>query len=342
MNDLIRKEPYPIHIDIDLASSCNLRCRFCHLTFYHPKEDKIMTYDEFMSLHSILPNLKSITLFSKFEPLLCKDFLKIFNKICEYNIESYFSTNGLLLDDDIFRGIVGRLKFLTVSITGFTRKTYKKNMGIDGFERIIKALHKLNNLKSIINTEYPFLRISTTGMLDTINELKLAIDFARDVNAREGVQVTSFKAHTDHLANLMPNRNPIYFTEITNTAIEYAKKLNVKFDLQSGTIADNKRTTQEIGHKICYMPWYRISIQPNGDVYPCPVAYEPIGNIFNTDIIDIWNGTAMAEFRKGVNKKESMNIVCENCTHCRHRAINNEKANNFSKSQSYVFGMTRN
>lgn len=332
---------YPTHLDLDLSSKCNIRCRFCHLSFFDPKEVAEFDLKNFLLLEPLFENLDSITLFSKYEPLTCKEFLPIFKKIAEHDMESYFSTNAILLNEEIVDNIVGKLTYLTISITGFTNETYKQNMGVDKFDKVKENIQYINKIKKQKNTIYPILRISTVGLLDMIHELKMAVDFASKNDIKEGIQVTSFKAFSEELTELMPLNNPEYFTNITKEAIKYANDLNVKFVLQSGSMIENQQGTEKLGHKQCNMPWYRLSVQPNGDVYPCPVAYKPVGNLFKNNIIDIWNSNDMSNFRDGVNSLNNMNEDCKNCTHCRHRSVITVQTNDFSQKDSYIAQMRR-
>ena len=82
----------PWHLDIDLSSKCNLRCSFCHLTYFKVKDRTQLSFEDFaLHIGPMLPRLKSITLFSKYEPLICRDFIKIlFDKIQERAIETLF------------------------------------------------------------------------------------------------------------------------------------------------------------------------------------------------------------------------------------------------------------
>jgi len=331
----------PSHIDIDLTTQCNLRCRFCHLNYFEPPESTSMNYDQFTQLEPLLPHLESITLFGKYEPLVCKDFLKIFDKINEYPIESYFSTNGIKLTREIAESLVGRLKYLTVSITGFTPDTYKKSMGARQFDRVKDNLRVLNELKAERGTELPLLRISTVAMQDTLDEIKLALDFVKKFDAAEGLQVTAFKAHAEHLRHLMPLSDIENYREFCRTARHYADEIGVKIDLQSGDVDSNEEQTGDLGHRYCDMPWHRLSLQANGDVFACPVSYDPIGNFLKTPILDIWRGATLASFREGVNDTENMNEDCKNCTHCRHRSLLKPEANDFSEAERYIAGMTR-
>ena len=332
----------PWHLDLDLSSKCNLRCTFCHLTYFKVKDPTQLSFADFeQHIAPLLPNLKSITLFSKYEPLICADFIEIFNKIQEYNIETYFSSNAILLSDKIIQAIVGRLTFLTVSITGFTPEAYKKHMGSDALPKVLENLRRLVAAKRAMGTEFPKLRLSTVGMLETVEHLTGAVDLAHELVFEEGIQVTSLIAYDDAMLTQMPLQDPERFMAAAQTAQRYAQEKGVKLVLQSGDMEVNEKDTQEMGHRPCYLPWQRLSVQPNGDVYPCPVAYKPIGN-FNTDSLDeIWAGSALQEFRAGVNDPDRMNADCRDCTHCRHKSVTRKDGNDFSKTKTYIGSMVR-
>ena len=338
---MLAASAYPDHIDIDLSSKCNLRCRFCHLSYYTPKEWTQLSYEQFVQLDPFLRRLKSITLFSKYEALTCRDFSKIFNKICEYDIETYFSSNGILLSDETIDVIVGRLTYLTISVTGFTRESYIKNMGQDRLETRRTNLAKLNAAKKKKGTRYPILRISMVGMLDNLDELRLAVDFAAEAEAEEGVQVTYLNAHGEDMVPLMPLNDPEAYTRAADDAAAYAQRCGVKFQLQGGTIEEIERDVGELGHRWCDLPWQRLSIQPNGDVYPCPVAYHPVGNFFESSLEEIWNGEKLAAFRAGVNDPERMNPDCRKCSHCQHKSPLNSAGNDLSEATTPRAWMTR-
>lgn len=334
---------FPVHIDIDLSSKCNLRCSFCHLSYFTPKDRSeqidIAEFDN--RIVPLLPHLKSLTLFSKYEVLTCRDFVPIYRRIREHDIEAYFSTNGLLLDDEILDVIVGHLRYITVSVTGFTPERYKQFMRTDGLAIVERNLEKLNRLKAERNTPFPMLRISTVGMQDTLEDIPAAIDFARKHNATEGVQLTSLYVFEEGMRTQLPLANIDRYNRMTATALDYAAKQGVRLMLQSGSMEDNERDTRDVGHKYCDLPWFRLSIQPNGDVYPCPVAYKPVGNIRQHSVEDIWHGAAMEAFRAGVNDPDNMNEDCINCIHCRHHSIVDPDKNDFSGKNEFIGGMSR-
>ncbi len=336
-----KSEYHPEQIDIDLSARCNLSCSFCHLSFFDPKEAGDLSYEGFMRLEPLFAGLKKVTLFSKFEPLMCKDFPKIFAELAKHDIELYFSTNGIMLNEQIVDLLVGRLDYLTVSVTGFTPERYKHFMGKDFFQTVCSNLELINSKKKQLGTDKPKLRISTVWMKDTIDDLCQAVDFASRYNSIEGVQVTSFIAYDKQDVSQIPLASKDEFVQYAHNAKEYAIKEDIKLVFQSGEFDENISKTERLGHVECVMPWKRLSLQANGDVYPCPVAYEQIGNFFDTDILDIWNGTKMLDFRKRVNVDVDQNPECSRCVHCRHKSIAIQSTNDFSDSEKFIVGMNR-
>jgi radical SAM protein with 4Fe4S-binding SPASM domain len=178
-------------------------------------------------------------------------------------------------------------------------------------------------------------------MVDTLKDLEKAIDFAQEFDAKEGIQLTSFIAYSKDMENQILKTNENYFKNRITEVLEYANKQGVKFKLQSGDFEENYKQTSSLGHKSCTMPWERVSIQPDGEVYPCPVATKSVGNFFNASIEDIFNSEEMKRFRNGVNSIENMNDDCSRCMHCRHKSINNDKNNSCADVDTLYSQMTR-
>ncbi len=338
--DITTRE-FPTHIDIDLSNKCNLRCRFCHLVHHQPEKWEQLSYDQFLKVAPLLENAKDISLFSKYETLTCRDFIPIFNKVCEYDVETYFSTNGILLDDDIIDALVGRLTYLTVSITGFTRESYTKNMSQDKLETVRENLTKLNAAKKAANTVYPKLRITVVGMLDSLDELCRSVDFAAEFEASEGVRMAYLKSHDDFMSQNLPLNEPEVVAAAIAKAKAHAKRRGVSFEPAGGTIDENEACMEDTGHRWCDLPWNSLSLQSNGDVYPCSVAYQTVGNFFENTFEEIWNGKKLAAFRDGVNNPDRMNEDCRKCSHCRYTSVLDPVANDLSMAKEYFGGFKR-
>jgi radical SAM protein with 4Fe4S-binding SPASM domain len=333
---------FPEQISIDLSNKCNLRCRFCHLNFYEPEKWTQLSYDDFLNIAPFLDGVEKISIFSKYEPLTCRDFIPIFNKMCETDIETYFSTNGILLNDEIIDAVVGKLTYLTVSITGFTQESYTTNMGQDRLEKVRENLTKLNAAKKAANTDLPKLRITTVALLDTLDEICMSLDFAAEFEAAEGVRLSYFESHDEAMSKLLPLVSPEAFSKAIDEAAEYAKNIGVKFEPIGGTMDEIEGDVdEELGHRPCGLPWETMSLQPNGDVYPCTAATTTVGNFFENTLEEIWNGEQLAEFRRGVNNPEAMNKDCAECCHCQIRSVLKVESNDWGSNEECFGGSTR-
>jgi radical SAM protein with 4Fe4S-binding SPASM domain len=334
---------FPVMLDVELSAKCNLRCSFCHLNWF--TLEKIDQFDTAMFETHIVPALsriKALTLFRNYEPLTCRDFVPIMRRIAEFELEeTYFSSNGLLLREDNTDAIVGNLTYLTISVNGFTRDSYHANMGIDGLDKVKEKIARLNALKKERGTRYPILRFSVVGKQDALTELRQAVDFADEFEAEEGIRVIPFQTMDDSQEDQRPVADRSAYDQATEDAVGYAEKKGVKLALMAGDFDENEAETERLGHRFCRIPWNRLSIDPNGDVFPCNVANEVIGNLFEENIEQIWHGPRMQSFRAGVNNPDAMNKDCQTCPHCRLGSMTQDDATNFNKSDTYIGGLKR-
>ncbi len=74
------------------------------------------------------------------------------------------------------------------------------------------------------------------------------------------------------------------------------------------------------GNCICQMPFYYLSVYPDGEITPCCTSmfenYKAIsfGNVLDVDLDQIWNGEKMNRFRLKLLRKEREQIpVCATC-----------------------------
>lgn len=71
----------------------------------------------------------------------------------------------------------------------------------------------------------------------------------------------------------------------------------------------------------CLKPWQEVAIQPNGNVRRCCYHDErqwTLGNIAETDFMELWNSDDMIRYRKEFIEK-SMSDICFSSSPCMHR-----------------------
>jgi len=78
-----------------------------------------------------------------------------------------------------------------------------------------------------------------------------------------------------------------------------------------------KKKKQNNKYNLCPYPWTSMVIASNGDVVACcrDLQHKTVlGNLFNEDLVSIWNGQKYQNFRKAlVNRNPQAIKACENC-----------------------------
>ena len=161
-----RKDYYkvPLHVDIDLTNTCNMSCISCNALPILNKSKFIIDMDILSKrLTEAIPlGVKSINFGNASEPLLSQE--KLFNLI---NIVSslgvmdiFIHTNGLLLNENISERIIqSDLKTLAISIDAVTEETFSK-VGRKGFKVVVNNILQFIEMRSKMNSSFPFLRLS--------------------------------------------------------------------------------------------------------------------------------------------------------------------------------------
>ncbi len=176
---------FPLHIDIEVTSLCNLRCPFCATTY-----DGLKIRNGFMkweTVKKVLDEAEEHGAYScKFnmrgEPLLHKE-LGRFIKYAKQKgmIDVFFNTNGVLLTEDNAKMLIDSgLDRLTISFEGFEKTMYEKNRVGANFEKVVANVERLKNLRDRLNYTKPKIRIQAVLIPEIENKIDEFIDFWKD------------------------------------------------------------------------------------------------------------------------------------------------------------------
>ena len=110
--DLVSRKPFltlfPLHLDVELTSHCNLRCRMCFQQHMESKRSH-MNLEVFQKIidEGSREGLCGLKLQSRGESLLHPQIMECLAYAKQKNIlDIHLTTNGLLLTDDIISGLV--------------------------------------------------------------------------------------------------------------------------------------------------------------------------------------------------------------------------------------------
>lgn len=157
---------FPLFIDIEVTSICNLRCPFCATTFGSKNIDK--GFISFEVVRKIIDegaqnNLYGVKFNIRGEPLLHPEIHR-FVKYAKQKglIDVYFNTNAMLLTEEISQRLIDAgLDRLSISFEGYTKETYEKNRVGAIYETVLTNIENIQSLKSKLSVRHPKIRIQT-------------------------------------------------------------------------------------------------------------------------------------------------------------------------------------
>ncbi|MBF0343524.1 MAG: radical SAM protein [Nitrospirae bacterium] len=280
---------FPLHIDIESTSVCNLKCTFCKTIVSRKKtENGFMSWE---TLTKILDESGENGLYAcKFnfrgEPLLHKDI----GKFIEYAkfkgvVDVFFNTNATLLTEDKSRMLItSGLDRLTISFEGYEKDMYEKSRIGAIYEDVVANVERLRNIREQSNSPTPKIRLQAVLIPQLKDYMSEFVDFWKD------------------------------------------KVDQVSYNDMFEDVAEQHQSLQSTW--ICPFPYQRMTILWDGTMVPCPQDYYGevnLGNIHTTTIQQTWTvslGTLRKKHVAGYS--HDINI----CAKCPIRALSFKQSGN--------------
>ena len=162
-------EDFPIHLDIEATNRCNLKCVYCDkLEYLSPDQMGDMDFDMFKRIvdEGSDYGLCSIKLSYRGEPLLHPQLPQMVAYAKGKDIlDVYFNTNGMLLSEDRCAQLIDAgLDRISVSMDGYDSIAFEKYRRGASFDRIVKNIDRLRDLRGRKSVAHPKIRIQTVNL----------------------------------------------------------------------------------------------------------------------------------------------------------------------------------
>ncbi len=194
---------YPLHVDIELASVCNLQCPMCYTItpeFKKQVNTKLMDYELFKKVvdQCAEGGVYSIRLSFRGESFLHKRILDCVKYAKQKGIKEVSTlTNGLRLDEEMFTQLMeAGLDWVTISFDGLG-ETYEQIRRPAKYERAVEKIANYAEIKREAGRVKPVVKVQTvlpaiekdpkafydvfSGITDMVSSNPL-IDFHQDVS----------------------------------------------------------------------------------------------------------------------------------------------------------------
>ncbi|HAK89644.1 MAG: hypothetical protein A2X55_04775 [Nitrospirae bacterium GWB2_47_37] len=162
---------FPLFLDVEVTSACNLKCPFCATTFRGNVIKKgFMQFDVLKGIinEGTANGLYGVKFNIRGEPLLhpqIHEFVKYAKD--KGLIDVYFNTNAMLLTKEIAKKLIDAgLDRLSVSFEGYTKEVYERHRVGANYETVLSNIEGLQSLKRKFGVSHPKVRVQTVMLPD--------------------------------------------------------------------------------------------------------------------------------------------------------------------------------
>lgn len=315
------KKGMPLNLIYFVTSKCNARCRHCFYWKEINKTKKQLSLEQIEKIAKSVPNLLSLSLTGG-EPFLRKDLAQIaslfskFSKVANIQIP----TNGILTDEILkeTEEILNKCRddiriIISVSIDNFEKKHDAIRQVNGCFQKAVDTIKKLKPL------EFKFPNFRVDGLItmtkENQKELFILVEFLKEeLNLKEiGVNIVRSEVRDMSLKDLeikyydeiMKKFRKDFFERLKNEKISWPERV-LSSRQYYGSQLLKKIYIQNKYLTPCYAGSLLAIMTEEGDVYPCEMLNDKIGNLedFDFNLKKLWFSKEAKEVRKKIKNQK--------------------------------------
>jgi len=322
----------PLNSLVFLTFRCTSQCKTCNIWTWGGDKSQELGTDEWLKVVSELKKagIKALEIFGG-DALLRKDAVFEIIKYCRHNgIQTHFPTNANLCDRETVKNLIESGLFTVYLSLDELGEAHDDIRGTHGtFSRVIGALEAFLSLRGPAQTPRIIVCTTVSNMnfrnLPEIVQLleKYQVDaiyprilgeFSTNNIERsclDGIFPEPYFVPTDAPTHLFTKNELAEFKKILRHI--KTKKSCIYIDFRPFDLADDKTFLEGI-HKFkkCHLATTLVTVDPSGNVSPCPfyLSYK-IGNLKEESIDTIWGNPRHRKFIKFQQKRKL--AICSNC-----------------------------
>lgn len=292
-----------------VTRACNLKCYYCFADARRKDPDELSTEEAKAVLDDFAASGVMFTTFLGGEPLTRKDIYELVDYSTDLGIYTALLTNGLnVRPHKIDRLLEGGLEMIGVSIDSTDPAVHDAVRGVKG--SLAGALGTIryairNGLRTSVRIvvsedSYPAIPDLFRWAIDEgVEELILLPMFmvGRAAGGTEDrrADIVGKELFLKTLRRLQAIGEPLGITVPTQSRLACPQGIELRApDHELHHAGHATGFEQSAG---CKVGRFMVSVQPNGDVHPCPFVPFPIGNLRRQSITEIWQAPLLQQAR---------------------------------------------
>lgn len=308
----------PYKINLSMTYDCNLECKTCFI-WQNPKKKEIST-EEWQGFFRKTGNDLHWLSVSGGEPFLRKDIPDLFRNMENRKLSIVsMNTNGYMPDrihDDVEEILTTLLPkkikfFIAVSLLGY-EETHNLLTGKDSYSKASETYELLRDLKE----KYSNLQL-VRGLLINRENLHDVKGLTDDMNSKKIPFTLIIAQESEYYKNL--GKGVAFSPEERDKLIEilgeikiplYGKEDMIRRLFRRFAIRNLRGEGQPLP---CYSSWSSLRIDPYGNVYPCIIRNDSLGNLRenNMDLRKTLMRSSIKKLQEGIKQGK-----CECWTPC--------------------------
>jgi MoaA/NifB/PqqE/SkfB family radical SAM enzyme len=310
---LNRFAPYPSYIEVEVTTRCNLRCVMCEHTYWNePPRD--MSFEEFKGIIDQFPALKWIGLTGIGESFMNRDFMKMLEYVKKKGVFVELFDNLYLVDEKTSEKLIDLgVDKLLMSIDAATAQTYEKIREGSRFDRVIKHVRNLYELKKAKGAHFPQISFHYIVNKYNLHEMPQFLDLVESITQGERTSV---------MFTILLHK----YKEVEDIFVDVPEEMIRKVEEKAKKLAIDITWSLDIPHDKPSLDrcieWTMPFIFVTGHVIPCCAGNEAngreyqkdtaMGNVFEQSFKQIWRGKKYGALRDMLLKRQ-LPRACVKC-----------------------------
>ncbi len=283
---------FPVYLEISPSGACNHRCKFCAIDYmaYRKRFLELSTLKLRLTEMKQL-GIKSIMYAGEGEPLLHQNFTDIVDYTKRTGIDVAVTSNGVFLNKEQSKKILGSVEWIKISINAGDQTTYSKihRCTPEDFNIVIRNMSDAVKIKDEEGYDCT-LGMQMVLLPDNQKEVVALAKIAKDI----GVDYLAVKPYSQHLMSKTTRYNIIRYQQFSYLENELAQLNSDDFHVVFRINAMGKWDCGLRNYDYCLALPFWSYVDAGGNVWGCSAYLGDerfcYGNINDKSFKEIWEG----------------------------------------------------